>query len=144
MTSFCLFQRSPSTPPRPPSTSTPATASTPQVMATPNYAPYMPAISMQPILYAHAPTQPYAQAALTPSTNSSTSSGVNTPRHGGHRKGGVSNMPPRNEMTPPMQMTATGPPILAPASAIQGGPPHAQYFVSQGHPYQVGNCNRVV
>lgn len=40
-------------------------------------------------------------------------------------------------MTPPIQMTS-GPPILAPATAIQAGPPHAhaQYFVSQA-PYPV-------
>lgn len=81
------FQRSPSTPPRPPSTP----ASTQQVMTAPAIHPYAMPISMQPILYAHAPAQPYAQAAtltpVTPSSNSSTSSGVTTPRHGGHRKG---------------------------------------------------------
>lgn len=84
LVNFGIFlQRSPSTPPRPPST--PATAATPQVMASAIH-PYMP-MSMPPTLL-YAPAQPYAQAALTPSSNSATSSGVTTPRHGGgHRKG---------------------------------------------------------
>ncbi|CAL8129719.1 unnamed protein product [Orchesella dallaii] len=115
--------RSPSTPPRPPST--PASAATPQIMAAQQIHSFMPIASMQPIFI----NQPYAQAALTPSSNSSTSSGVTTPRHGGHRKGGMVGLPPRSEMTPPIQMTA-GAPILTPATAIQAPP---QYYVSQGH-----------
>lgn len=83
-----FFQRSPSTPPRPPST--PASAATPQVLAAQTIHPgYIP-LQMQPIMYAPAAQSYAAQAAaLTPSSNSSTSSGVTTPRHGNHNRKGL-------------------------------------------------------
>ncbi|CAG7636499.1 unnamed protein product [Allacma fusca] len=127
-------QRSPSTPPRPPSTP----ASTPQIIPAQLHS-YMPLpMPHQPaLLYAPPPTSytNHAQAALTPSSNSSASSGGNTPRHS-HRSKGIISGPPRSDLSQPMQM-ATGPPILAaPASIQTAAPQQFAYVQNQNGTFQ--------
>jgi hypothetical protein len=100
--------------------------------------PYMPLPMPHQTALLYAPQTTYtthAQAALTPSSNSSASSGGNTPRHG-HRSKGIISGPPRSDIAQPMQM-ASGPPILAaPASIQTAAPQQFAYVQAQNGTFQ--------